>query len=173
MFFIVRPRFAGLFLCVLFALLIITRMAFAQSVAPGAAPTTVDLSFWVNLTMGVAWLVVPGVAVFVGKEITAHFHIAKDSAAANVIDLGVTALTQFAASEMAAHPPAYRFSLQSRNEAITKALAQLSDGTQAAMKARGITAAAIAQRIDGALLLAGQGSATPPAVVPPATPVST
>lgn len=172
MFALVMPRFRGFFYARLalmtfmaFAALwfMAMRTAFAQAVTP--TPPGLDVSVYLQLILGIAGIVVPVAIGLIATWLKTHFKLQADSAAAQTIDLAVTALTQLATAEItkvSASPTAMGLTLRIKNDAIASALTQLSAGTQAAMKLRGVTAETIAQRIDGALTLA----LTPPS--PPA-----
>lgn len=126
--------------------------------------TTLDISPWLQLLIAVASASVPVFLTIIGTWAKAHFKLAANSNAANIIDLMVTAGTQTAQAALARAPDSAKINV--KNAAVASYLSTISDGAQAAMKLKGVTAADIATRIDGALASA----LTPPAAALTPTP---
>ena len=115
--------------------------------------TSVNVTFWLQLIEGVAGIVIPATLVIVASWAKAHFKLAAGSNAANILDLFVTAATQTVTSELA-KASTTAAPIEIKNAAIAALVNDVSTSTQAAMDLKGVTAATLAARIDGAVQMA-------------------
>ena len=137
--------------------------AFLPATAMAATPSTLfDASYWWQFVLAVAsagTFTLFGLLAAWAKQ---HFKLAAGSSAASILDLFVTAGAQAATALIAKAPTTAVIDV--KNQAIAGFLTTISDTTKSAMTLKGVTAADLAQRIDGEVALR-MGVSTPPAAV--------
>ena len=145
-----------IFLMLGFWALLLCHPASAQT----ATGVQVDPNYWYHGVLALALAVINGGFLSIlGTWLKSHFDMQKGSAAANMVDLLVTAGAQYATGAIQKAPTNLSM-ITVKDKAIGEFLNNLSDATQAAIKLKGTTVDAIAQRINGALVMALPPSTT-------------
>jgi hypothetical protein len=156
------PRFV-IFMFILLGLLALLFAHPASAQTTAAVSSTVDISPWLQLVIGVATAAVPTILGILALWAKAHFKLASGSNAATILDLLVNSGSQSVISALAKAPSSIK-PIDVQNATVANILNTLSDSTLAAMKLKNVTPEAIASRIDGAVQIA---------LIPPATPAAT
>jgi hypothetical protein len=129
--------------------------------------TTIQITPWLQLIEGVAAISVPVILGLIATWTKTHFKLANGSAAANILDLFVTASSQAVVSAIA-KAPTTAAPLDVKNATIAAILNDLSASTQAAMTLKNVTPASLAAKIDGAVQIALTVPVTPASPAPTA-----
>ena len=115
--------------------------------------TAAQTTFWLQLIEAIAAASIPVILGLIAAWAKQHFKLAAGSNAATILDLFVTAATQEVNAALA-KAPTTAAALTTKNATINAILSDLSASTQAAMALKGVTAATLAARIDGAVAMA-------------------